>query len=365
MRRSCHLLFVAGVVALLLLTLQPAGATELTLQGAAGNGISVDNAPLQAVLDAVPPTGATVRVPAGRYLLNASLRIGSNTRIECADGATFVAARPWTTGERAILVRNRNYGSAEIIDHDIAIANCAFDMTDRGVFHAINFSRARHVLISRVRCRNGGDCVAMVGSDDTTIEHSIATGIRNACWDFWSAPNNATVLGGYCRTKVKGSGLFITGGGGHVPNQVARNFRVEGGIYAIESNSVGIWVMGLGQPGDHDGAANVRITGVQIDLGPEAHPCIKVSGDTNAVEITDFTCSGGRFNAVYVGGGGDYGHQPRNVRLENGLIERPADAMMPEVVRTDGAGTVVQDVRTAVRARRSWDIPPELDSLDR
>lgn len=52
-------------------------------KGALGNGVHNDTAAIQAAIDALPATGGTVVVPAGRYMIDAtkSLRMRSHTRL--------------------------------------------------------------------------------------------------------------------------------------------------------------------------------------------------------------------------------------------------------------------------------------------
>ena len=58
-------------------------------KGARGNGSHNDTAAFQAAIDALPASGGTVTVPAGRYMIDAvkSVRMRSHTRLQLADGA--------------------------------------------------------------------------------------------------------------------------------------------------------------------------------------------------------------------------------------------------------------------------------------
>jgi hypothetical protein len=298
---------------------------------------------VQSLLDA----GGTVRLPPGRYPISEPLHISSGTTVMCGTGVVFVATPPWRRSP--IILENEHHEAAQITDHDIAIEGCGFDLSefDKGNFHAINIRMARHVRVSRVHCMNGGDCVAFQATDDTRIEDSTATGITNACWDHWEAPINGVVLSGQCSTKRDGAGLFITGGGGNKPNEIARNFRVEGGTYRIGGPGVGIWVMGLGRPGDNDGAQNVRISGVRIDLGQRGQPCFKVSGATRDVLVSDFTCTGGAGGAIYVGPGGDNGGRPGLVRFTNGSVPYHRGRGVHQPISIDADGGDARGVRLA------------------
>jgi hypothetical protein len=274
----------------------------------------------------------------------------------------FVAMQAWSRGAPFFLLENRNHNAHTITDHDIAIANCGFDAMaqNHAGFHAINIRMARHVRVSDVRCSGGGDCTAMMATDDTLVENSAARGMLNACWDHWEAPSNGIVRGGFCSTARRGSGLFITGGGGGSSGEMAQNFVVQGGTYLIGGDGVGVWVMGLGRQGEHNGAANVTITGVRIDLGDHGHPCFKVSGATTKVSVSDFICSNGVQNAIYIGAGGDNGNAPSDVRFTKGTIERPTSAGRPPV-QIESRSSSIDGINVVRHAARSWQLQPELE----
>ena len=331
------------------------GGLALTLDGggAAGDGVTLDNGPLQALLNSVPASGATVQVKAGRYLLNAPLLIQSNTQLVCSPGATFVAARPWTRGADLFLLENRNHGTRSIIDQNLTVEGCYFDFTnqDKGDFHAINFRMARHVRISQAHCLKGGDCTAMMATDDTLVEDSDATGIRNACLDHWEGATRGVVRGGHCEAVGAGSGVFVTGGG-HGPGtggrgQTASGFVIEGGTYSIQGTGLGIWIMGLGFPGEKNAASHIQIGDTVIDLGSAGHPCFKISGAGTDISVTNFTCKGGNGGAFYVGGGGDNGGAPSNVTIANGVIDGATVTKAVSLITVDdGADNVsIRNVR--------------------
>jgi hypothetical protein len=318
-----------------------------------GNGIrDQDFDRLQELLNSVPASGATIRLAAQRYVLNSPLRLQSNTRLVCSPGAALVAARLWGNGAHKFLLENQNHEAHSITDHDLAVEGCRFDMSDqdRGDFHAINFRMARDVRISQVHCVKGGDCAAMMATDNTLIEDSDAIGIRNACWDHWEGPTRGIIRGGYCETVGGASGIFVTGGGWGPGTtgrgQRASRFLIQGGTYNILDKGLGIWIMGLGKPGDDNGASYIQVTDTLIQLGREAHPCFKISGVGTDISVTNFTCKGGNGPAFYVGGGGDSG-APSNVAIANGLIDSATMTVGTGLIKVDSGakGVSISNVR--------------------
>ena len=67
--------------------------TDVRAHGAKGDGISDDTSSFQAAIDALPPAGGTVRVPAGAYLIDPtrSVRLRSRMHLSLAAGARLLA----------------------------------------------------------------------------------------------------------------------------------------------------------------------------------------------------------------------------------------------------------------------------------
>lgn len=65
--------------------------------GATGDGVTNDTAAIQAAVASIKGTGATLRIPAGTYLIGELLLDGSNYRVECDHGVTFKQKSGTTT----------------------------------------------------------------------------------------------------------------------------------------------------------------------------------------------------------------------------------------------------------------------------
>jgi len=78
--------------------------------GARGNGQHDDTAAIQRAIDALPRSGGTVYVPAGRYMINAlrSLRLHSHTRLKLAANAELRVIPNGATRYYAVKVTNAN-----------------------------------------------------------------------------------------------------------------------------------------------------------------------------------------------------------------------------------------------------------------
>lgn len=336
------------MLALLCLPAQAAPALLVSSQGAPGidpTGRADSTAGLNALLSGLPPGGGTVQVRPGTYRLGAPLVIHSNTALRCEAGATFKPVGQWRAPQQVL--RNRGSAGGSGMDENISVTGCGFDLGElrkhgEGYF-AMYFGWARHVLVDSITCRSGGDCVAMVATDGTTIQNSTATGIRNACWDHWNAPWNGKVIGGYCSTggphcstgaDSPGSGVFITAvpapGMPLSPNgngKIVANFVIEGGVYDICGGGSGMWIMGLAGPGDGVGAANaagygarnVRVTAPVLDLHGLGRPCVKVSGNISGVTLDRFTCKNGPGSGVVVLA--DNGGAPSQIAVSHGTLD--------------------------------------------
>lgn len=151
---------------------------------------------VQAALNAVPAAGGIVFIPAGTYPVTAVSNIKSNTHVLCMRGTVFQPTASY--GATKFVLSNVNYAAGSIIDHDIIIEDCTFDMTkqDNGGFHAIDIRMTQHVQVLRPNCIKGGDCTAMEATDDTVVADGNATKMLNACWDHWDAPTHGVVRGG-------------------------------------------------------------------------------------------------------------------------------------------------------------------------
>jgi hypothetical protein len=112
---------------------------------------------------------------------------------------------------------NMDSKAGSISDHDLTVIGLKFDYPggpDRGGGHSIEFSKARHVLVSGVQQVGGGNVTAMIGDDDVTETNILGYGLFNSCLDHWGGTTNWTVseLTCYLRPGVAGSfGVQDTG----------------------------------------------------------------------------------------------------------------------------------------------------------
>lgn len=310
--RRCRSLLAIGAVSGVLAAILAFAAVAASVNApAATGGAATDTAALQSVLDSVPATGGvvTVNVPAGTYSTNDTLRVASNTILNCAPGAIFkpVPPGPWV-GKQPFGVSNQHNTADTPTDHDITIENCTVDFTNHpgaAGHHAFYFRSASAIHIIRPSCPHGpGDCTAMVHTDNTWVQDGNASGMLNACWDHWHASTNMHVIGGKCRSSLYG--VLITGTNTNRTDAgVSSHGVIEGGIYTIDfpgpsNGGAGIWVNGLGRPGS--GSSHVHIHDPTINLGGSTTTGIKVSGAGSDVTIDHPLISGTTRNSVIITG---------------------------------------------------------------
>jgi hypothetical protein len=316
---ACHLI-VASAVAFTLIAATPAlSAEQIDVPRATGDA-AADVAALQTAFNSVPTTGGTVFIPAGSYSINRRIFIHSNTSIKCSPRAALVTVFPWvdrgaSIGDTLQILENINWDAKSYTDHDLTINGCTFNQTAVAT-KAILFRFARRVKVQNVTCIGGGDCTAFLASDETVVEGSRATAIRNACWDHWEHPRNLVVIAGECSSNLYGVLVTGTNTDSSIAG-VAVNATIEGGTITLTGSSgAGIWVQG-GRPVG-SGSTRVRISSVGIDLGATANNCVKVSGAANDVVTDGIQCIGGSRAPLLVMA--DTGGMPTDVHFRNTLI---------------------------------------------
>src|SRR5690349_6878677 len=93
------------------------GSTTINVKnkGALGNGTHNDTAAFQAAVNALPSSGGTVYVPAGRYMIDAtkSIHLRSHTRLRLDPSAELVVIP--NSASRYFLVRASNVNNVEIV----------------------------------------------------------------------------------------------------------------------------------------------------------------------------------------------------------------------------------------------------------
>jgi polygalacturonase len=118
--------------------------------GARGNGRHDDTAAIQHAINALPRSGGTVYVPAGRYMINArkSLRLHSHTRLQLAENAELRVIPNGATRYYAVKVTNAS--NVAIVGGKIT-GDRARHKGSRGEWgYGIDISGSDHVLVRNV-----------------------------------------------------------------------------------------------------------------------------------------------------------------------------------------------------------------------
>jgi hypothetical protein len=281
---------------------------------------------------------STVYVPPGRYLISSSLLMHSDTALQCAPGAVFVASGTWESlgnADPALYagfagITNENFRATKISDNNLRIEGCSFDyaalLGKGGGQHAIRFRMASHIRIRGVNCSNVGDCTAMLATDDSVVMDSKASGIRNACWDHWEAPKRMLVHSNWCSTRTHGvlvTGTNTYGSAGGQSVGIAFDATITDNVIVMErASGAGIWLNGLNAPGA--GASNSIVSRNIVRIEGPHGTCIKVSGAGMDNEVIGNTCvakDGTAQVGVFVGAGGDEGGRPYNTLVFNNTFE--------------------------------------------
>jgi polygalacturonase len=157
-------------------------------KGALGNGRHDDTAAIQAAINALPSTGGTVYLPAGKYMVNArkAIRMRSHTRLKLASTAQ-INVIPNSVGRyHAIKVWNVN--NVQIVGGSI-VGDRARHRGSSGEWgYGINIQGSRHVLVNNVHLSNfwgDGMWIGATGwgrslsrSDYVTLNHVVSSNNR-------------------------------------------------------------------------------------------------------------------------------------------------------------------------------------------
>jgi polygalacturonase len=123
-------------------------------KGALGNGKHDDTAAIQRAINALPKSGGTVFIPAGRYMINArkSLRLHSHTRLKLADNAELKAIPNGAT--RYYVIKVNRASNVAIVGGKITGDRTAHK-GNRGEWgYGIDISGSDHVLVRNVKLSN-------------------------------------------------------------------------------------------------------------------------------------------------------------------------------------------------------------------
>ncbi|UGB38518.1 right-handed parallel beta-helix repeat-containing protein [Frateuria soli] len=162
------------------------GSTTINVRnkGALGNGTHDDTAAFQAAIDALPQSGGTVTVPAGRYMINAvkSIRMRSHTRLLLQDGAELRVIpnkEAWHYAIRAWGVNNVVINGGKIVGER---AQHKGTTGEWGM--GVSILGSKNVLVKDVNVSQFWGDGLYVGaqrgtrSDYVTINHVVSTGNR-------------------------------------------------------------------------------------------------------------------------------------------------------------------------------------------
>lgn len=167
------------------------GSTRLNVRdsGAHGDCEHDDTAAFQRAIDALPPAGGTVEVPAGTYLIDAerSVRLRDRTHLQLAPDATLVA-KP-NDAERAYVLYVYQVADAEISGGRIAGERKRHRGTKGEWGHGIQVRGASRVTVRDMHisdCWGDGICIGAakrgkgpsVLSEDVVIADVVCTGNR-------------------------------------------------------------------------------------------------------------------------------------------------------------------------------------------
>ena len=120
-------------------------------KGARGNGSHNDTAAIQAAIDALPDSGGTVYVPAGRYMINAekALRLRSHTRLKLDVDAELKVIP--NDASRYHLIKVWHANNVEIVGGKLT-GDRARHQSTRGEWgYGINIQGARNVFVHNVK----------------------------------------------------------------------------------------------------------------------------------------------------------------------------------------------------------------------
>jgi len=128
------------------------GSTTINVKnkGARGNGSHDDTAAIQAAVNALPRSGGTVYIPAGRYMVNArkSIRLRSHTRLKLDPRAELVVMP--NGASRYHLVKVFNVNNVEIVGGKMTGDRARHKGNSGEWGYGINISGASNVLVHNV-----------------------------------------------------------------------------------------------------------------------------------------------------------------------------------------------------------------------
>lgn len=173
--------------------------------------------------------GGTLYFPAGTYMINRNIAIGSNTTVAGEGRASLIKANPTYIGVNAgsyatqtsQLISNVNFAAAALTDHDIVIRDIAFDWgvvtIAGGGAHSIALRFVDRLTIYNVYSQNGENVTSILNCRDSLEHSSHGLNCSNAYFDHWNADQSAHVISCTGRTTsgTTNQGIQFTGQGSY------------------------------------------------------------------------------------------------------------------------------------------------------
>jgi PKD repeat protein len=214
----------------------PSGAKNATSYGAVGNGVADDTAALQACFDAAQTAGTAAYLPAGVYLISATLNYGpiiicgdssSTTTIKNtttrSDPAYTVMMQPKTTGLTGVQVRDLTFDQrADIYDpagqeesHNALLMSV--DATQGMIVRRCNF---RNVRTMAIWCDSD---VSAPTSGLKVLNNSVYQS-KGDGFSFFGSHDNFTISGNTI-TDTKDDGIAVQDRGAGYPNNITITYN--------------------------------------------------------------------------------------------------------------------------------------------
>ncbi|UGB38519.1 right-handed parallel beta-helix repeat-containing protein [Frateuria soli] len=153
-----------------IVTIGKDATVDVRTKGALGDGVHNDTAAFQAAIDSLPATGGTVKVPAGRYMIDAekSIRMRSHTRLLLDPNAALVVI-PNSVG-RSRLIRVWKVTDVRIVGGSMEGDRAQHMGTSGEWGMGIDIIAAKNVVVKGVRLANfwgDGIYIGATGSGST------------------------------------------------------------------------------------------------------------------------------------------------------------------------------------------------------
>jgi hypothetical protein len=165
--------------------------------------VATDTANLQAVLNSVPSSGGTIRIPAGTYAIGANLLMKSGTTVSCAGGAILQPAAPFTiTGNTHSSTTVDGISPADIakliVGQAVQGSGITANFPNNNRIASINIGAGSITLdIATTTSVTADTLTIVVGSTITNVNNTATTitdhDLRVEGCSFDSATNSATV----------------------------------------------------------------------------------------------------------------------------------------------------------------------------